>query len=110
MFSAAHTELLATYVVFSKILVFLWGGVYVWMPLLMGAIFIKVWLQYIRYEYMLHQGSFLIEVKLPREILKTPLAMETFLHALWQKPSSTYIDTYWNGKIQPWFSLELVSI
>jgi hypothetical protein len=41
--------------------------------------------------------------------MKTPLAMEIFLHAIWQKPPSSYMDTYWHGKVQPWFSLEIMS-
>ncbi len=81
-----------------------------WLPLFLGGIFLKTWLDYIRTDFITNQGYFLYEVKLPREIKKTPLAMEIFLHSLWQKPTSTYIDTFWLGKVQPWFSLELVSL
>ena len=88
----------------------LYTYIYWWMPVFLGVIFLRTWLNYIQSEYIEHMGSFLFEVKIPKEIMKTPLAMETFLFALWQKPASTYIETFWLGKIQPWFSLEMVSI
>ena len=81
-----------------------------WVPLVLAGIFMKVWFNYIRTDFFTNQGYFFMEVKLPREIEKTPLAMEVFLTAIWQKPTSTYIEAYWLGKVQPWFSLELVSI
>ena len=53
----------------------------------------------------------LLEVKLPREIHKTPLAMEIVLNALYQSSSKmTWWDKYWKGKVKDWFSLEMVSI
>ncbi|OHA27163.1 MAG: hypothetical protein A3C06_03745 [Candidatus Taylorbacteria bacterium RIFCSPHIGHO2_02_FULL_46_13] len=110
MFSILKDELIQTFAVFSVIWSFLYAYIYLWLPLLLGAIFTKVWLDYLRADFIFSQEYFLIEIKIPREIMKTPLAMETFLHALWQKPASTYIETFWLGKIQPWFSLELVSI
>lgn len=102
--------LVQLWVVFSFIASFLYHTAVIWLPPLLAGIFIKVWLNYVRTEYITNQGYFFVEIKLPREIKKTPIAMEIFLHGLWQKPPSTYIDTYWSGKVQPWFSLELTSI
>ena len=91
MFSILKDELIQTFAVFSVIWSFLYAYIYLWLPLLLGAIFTKVWLDYLRADFIFSQEYFLIEIKIPREIMKTPLAMETFLHALWQKPASTYI-------------------
>lgn len=107
---AFKEPILTTYSFFAVVTSFLAAYAYFWMPILLGAVFIKVWLNYIRTDFMTSQKYFLVEIKLPREIDRTPLAMETFLHGLWQKPASHYIEGYWLGKVQPWFSLEMVSI
>jgi len=67
-------------------------------------------MSYIRLSFIQKQGSVLLEIKLPREINKSPLAMEIFFTALYQTGAASYIETYINGKVRPWFSLELVSI
>ncbi len=80
-----------------------------WLPLLLFYIFYHVWLGYVRAHFIRKQGSVLLEIKLPKEISKSPLAMEVFLMSLYQTGASHYIDTFWNGKVRAWFSLELVS-
>lgn len=78
--------------------------------LALGAFFVNGWMRYIRTDFIKKEGSVLLEIKLPKEILKSPLAMEIFFTALYQTGTATYIDTYWRGKVRPWFSLELVSV
>ena len=108
--NAFREPILATYSFLATTASFLADYLYIWLPVALGAAFIKVWLNYIRTDFMTSQKYFIIEIKIPREIERTPLAMETFLHGLWQKPASHFIEGYWQGKVQPWFSLELVSI
>src|SRR5438067_915253 len=110
MFAILKTQLVQTFHFLVLVWGFLYHWIYLWLPIFLASIFVRTWLNYLRAEYIFTQGYFVVEIKIPREIMKTPLAMETFLHALWQKPTSTYIDTYWHGKVQPWFSLEMVSI
>jgi hypothetical protein len=52
----------------------------------------------------------LLEIKIPREMFKSPVAMELFLNSLSQTAVGTVWDVYWKGRVRPWFSLELVSI
>jgi hypothetical protein len=53
----------------------------------------------------------MLEVKLPKEIDKSPAAMELVHSAFWQSDESlTLLDRYWKGKFIPYFSLELVSL
>ena len=82
----------------------------IWAPIAFGTIFVNLWMRYIRTEYIIKEGSVLLEIKLPKETMKSPLAMEIFFTSLYQTGSATYIDTYWKGKVRPWFSLELVSV
>lgn len=81
-----------------------------WLPPLLIAVSIVLWIRYVRYVFIYKQEKILLEIKVPQLIDKSPAAMEIFLSALWQKGSASYLDTYLGGKIPPWFSLELVSI
>lgn len=52
----------------------------------------------------------MLEIKLPREVFKSPLAMEIIFTSLFQSGGSNFLDTYLKGKVRPWFSFEIVSI
>ncbi len=80
-------------------------------PVLLGFILFEAYIVYKRNEFIHKQATTLIEVKLPQELSKSPLAMELFLTALYQtKGEGTWIARLVHGKVRPWFSLELVSL
>jgi len=80
-------------------------------PVSLGYWFFHVWVRYVRMDFLSKQEHILLEFRLPKEITKSPLAMEVFFNALYQTGSeSTWFDKYWKGGMRPWFSLELVSI
>ncbi len=79
-------------------------------PIILGVICFQSWVLFKRNEFIHKQESVVLEVRLPQEILKSPLAMELFLSGLYQtKGEGTWISKYVHGKVRPWFSLELVS-
>lgn len=82
----------------------------VWLPLLLFSMFLYVWLDYVRIKALIKNGGILLEIKLPREVFKTPLAMEVILTALHQSGNAEYLESFVKGKFRPWFSLEIVSI
>lgn len=88
-----------------------WLGVLspAWIPAMFVGIFARVWLQYVRSDFIKKSGSVLLEIKLPREIPRTPRAMELFFSSIWEKGSVTHVDTYWDGKVRPWYSFEFAS-
>ena len=52
----------------------------------------------------------MLEIKLPKEITKSPLAMEVVLGALHQPGGEgTWIERIWKGQTRSWFSLEIAS-
>ncbi len=53
----------------------------------------------------------LLEIQLPSDVRKSPLAMENFL-AFLHRPDDDekFLDIFWDGKFRPWFSLEMVSL
>ena len=80
-----------------------------WIPIVLGVTFFNLWLEYIRSKSIKEQGSVLLEIKLPREIAKSPAAMELVFIQLYQAKKMTYIEGFLKGEVRPWFSFELTS-
>ncbi len=82
-----------------------------WLPplLLLGAW--KLWVVLKQSEFIAGQDMILLEIRPPRSIEKTPLAMETALAGMHHAPGEgTWYGRLIQGKVRPWWSLELVSI
>ncbi len=88
----------------------LFGTAPVWIPVitLMSAWY--VWLWYVRSAYIAKQVPILLEVKMPREINRSPRAMENALSKLWtDSGETTFYNRSWQGQCRPYFSLEMAS-
>ncbi len=84
---------------------------FIWLPLLLIFILWEAWMQYVRAKYLFGLSWVLLEIKLPQEITKSPLAMEVFLMSLYQTGGeTTFIDKNIKGQVRAHFSLEIVSI
>lgn len=73
----------------------------------------RIWksrFRYITMKFVEEQKSLLLEIRLPKEITKSPAAMEIFFSHLAQGGAGTYGEAFIDGKTRPWFSCELVSI
>lgn len=97
---------------FDAFLQFLLSTAFLWVPVLLAIIFWRVWISYVRADFIsAMQGSWeLMEIKIPREVAKSPAAMEIVLQALHQHGSGHWYDRWWKGRVTHWFSLEIVSI
>ncbi|MDD5318438.1 MAG: hypothetical protein PHF79_01260 [Candidatus Pacebacteria bacterium] len=81
------------------------------LPIILARAFWSNWVTYVRAVFLAKQKYILLELRLPKEQLKSPLAMELFITSLYQTGGEgTRYDKYWLGGMRPWFSLELVSI
>src|SRR5690348_8720638 len=76
-------------------------------PLFCLSLFISLWLRYKQRQWILAQGSTLLEIKLPAEIFKSPAAIEVFLNGIYEPIAGSLTDIYVKGKVRPWFSLEI---
>jgi len=65
-----------------------------------------------RAEFFAKQKYILLEIVPPKDLQKTPQAMELFLGSLYQTGGDVtgFFSKYTNGSCRPWFSLEIVSI
>lgn len=82
----------------------------IWVPALLCVVFFEIWIELKRREWVAKQGGVLLEIRLPREMLKSPQAMELFLNNLYNTSAGNLISVYLNGSMRTWFSLEIASI
>lgn len=82
----------------------------IWLTILLASVFFHTWINYKRREFIRKKGSVLLEIRLPRDIEKTPAAMEMVLEGMWEDVSGSLTDIYLEGAVRNWFSLEIVSI
>lgn len=99
---------------FASVLTKVFASTYVLLifvaPIIFGYLCFQAYLVYKRNKFIHGQGHVLLEIQLPIDITKSPLAMELFLSVLYQtKGEGTWISRFVDGKVRPWFSLELVS-
>ncbi len=81
----------------------------IWAPLLSAYLAKKYWVRWKQAEFIKGFDFQLIEIMLPRDITKTPMAMELVLQSMYQTSSGTWYDQIKVGKLRPWFTLELIA-
>ena len=83
---------------------------FIWAPILFVWLFAKLWMRYVRSNYLSKQENIVLEIKLPDRVEQSPQAMELFLNTLHiTSNESTFIAKYLNGSVRPDWSLELIS-
>jgi hypothetical protein len=83
----------------------------VWIPAIILYIAWQLWVLYVRAQFQAKQTHLLLEVKLPREVYKSPKAAEFFIASLYQTAGEkNWFERYWEGKVRAHFSLEIASI
>src|SRR3989344_5658957 len=78
---------------------------------LLGYIGWKVWVHYVQQDFISGIEWILFEIIPPRDVLRSPKAMELFItNALYQLSFKGGKEEYWQGAVWFWFSLEIASI
>lgn len=78
-------------------------------PLALFLFLRYLWVNYLINKYLRSLKWVLLEVRFPRDIVKTPKAMEQFfagLHAAEKKRK--FKEKYIKGELPPWFSIEMI--
>lgn len=83
-----------------------------WLPIVLARLLWSYWMHYVRSAFIAKQEMVLIEVKVPREIEKSPRAMELVFAGIHNIAGGevTFINRWIEGKVRPWWSFEMVSI
>ena len=83
------------------------------LPLILAVLFTAVMLgirlNFLRRTWIQEQGGTLLELRLPRDVHRSPESMEFVLNGLWENVTGSYADVYLKGRVRDWFSLEIVS-
>jgi hypothetical protein len=79
--------------------------------LILGRIAWKMWVHYIQQDFISGIDFVLLEIVPPREVLRSPKAMELFFtNALYHFSYKGGREEFWQGAVWFWFSLEIASI
>jgi len=92
-------------------LLFLWKIAYLIIPLIALPIAFHMWLMHKRNETIAAMDWVTLEITPPREVFKSPAAMEIVLNAMEDTGGTqTWYKRWVQGRVRPWYSLELVSV
>ncbi len=84
---------------------------FVWLPVLLLVVLFDLWVQYKQAEFLAKQNYVLLEIKVPREIHKSPRAMEFCIAGMHQtSQEKNWYEKIWKGQMRAEFSMEIVSI
>ena len=82
----------------------------VWLPIFLIYLAWKLWYYYKQATYIRDTQWVMLDIKLPREMSKSPKAMEVVLGIFAQTYAGNKWTRFTQGIVRPWFSLELVSL
>ncbi len=82
-----------------------------WLPVVIGRFALMRFINMRQMNFNMRNPFILLEMRVPREITKTPRAMESVFASLNIGPGTgTWFKRYWWGRTRPWWSFELVSL
>ncbi len=86
------------------------GTAPLWLPAALWVICWNAWIWYIQALFLSGRNPVLLEMKVPREIMKSPRAMEIALTGLSiSSGETTFIHRAWKGQVRTYFSMEFAS-
>ena len=81
------------------------------MPIPLSVFALRMWHHYRHERFIMGIKWVLLEIQVPRDVIKSPAAMELILsNALYQKTNKGFWEQYIQGAPWFWFSLEMASI
>ena len=96
---------------FQSIGLFLWQTAYIWILIGVAIFFARVWMRHVQQKFINEMDWVMLELKVPREVHKSPAAMEVVLQTLHDVGgTANWYARWWKGGVRGWHSLEIVSI
>ncbi len=79
-------------------------------PVALFFILRELWLNYVQKNYIDSLKWVFLEVRIPKEVVKTPKAMEQIFAGLHgTEGSPNFVEKWFKGELPDWFSLEIIS-
>ncbi|MBU2564583.1 hypothetical protein KKA23_03325 [Patescibacteria group bacterium] len=98
-------EILGTYKVIWDLFLGYWWLI---LPIILFFILKKIWMKHIKKEFIKGLQWTTLEIRIPRNVVKTPKAMEQFFTGIHvSKKDPDFKEKYFKGEIPPWHSLEI---
>lgn len=70
-----------------------------------------VWVSYVQTVFLKSIKWTLLEIRPPKDVFKSPLAMELVLNSFYAgAQGGDWFTKYWKGEVSLWYSLEIISI
>jgi hypothetical protein len=89
----------------------LFGLAPIWLPVFAVLASWAAWVWYVQGLYISGRDPVVLDIKIPREITKSPRAMELALVSMYNTSGEgSFLHRIWHGQVRVWFSLEYVSI
>jgi hypothetical protein len=83
----------------------------IWLPIVLLALFWKLWIYYIQQLWISERDWRLLHIRIPGGVLRSPVAMEMVFNAMYQTGGVIeWHKRWWKGNLRAWHSLEIVSI
>ncbi len=82
----------------------------IFLSIILFIIFWPLWVDYVQSSFIASLKYTLLDIRLPKDMLKSPLAMEVFLNSLHNTADGSNFAKYWKGEKRPTYSLELISV
>ncbi len=79
------------------------------LPIVLLVKFWNIRYKWLTLKYVEAQKSCLLEIRLPKDIARSPAAMEIFFSYLAQGGAGNWGEAFLDGVTRPWFSCEIVS-
>jgi len=77
----------------------------------LGILWWRHWVRHVQAQFLNSIKWILLEVRLPRDVFKSPMSMEAVFNAIHQGGgTSNNYAKFWDGKVRNWFSLEIASV
>lgn len=77
----------------------------------LGIVWWRQWVRHVQAQFINSIKWMMLEVRLPRDVFKSPAAMEVVLNSIHQGGGTgNNYAKFWDGKVRNWFSLEIASI
>ena len=70
----------------------------------------NLWVHYINMLYLKSIEWIMLEIVPPKDVFKSPQAMELVFNVLYGGAAGNWYEKYWKGELAHWYSLEIVSI
>lgn len=88
----------------------MFGTAPIWLPAALGIMCWNAWIWYIQALFLSGRNPVLLELKMPRDITKSPRAMElALINFSTSSGETTFIHRAWKGQMRAFFSLEMAS-